>query len=201
MKTNKEVKPGDTFVRLSVLEQEGHVVALVNRPHVARNGRVVPTSEVNKTRRWWCYCDPELGGCDTIVSVREDLLLSGGTKSCGCLIHNSPNRRGKASPTVTVKGKEMTMKEAMKLCKVPYTEYLKRRKEGMSFEEAILTPPREKRRTYRGRYEVHGEMMSLSEAVRRYAKVSRQAVYLRLDAGMSIEDALGFERTDNKKNA
>ncbi len=34
---------------------------------------------------WKCYCDPELGGCSTILNIDGGSLRSGRTQSCGCL--------------------------------------------------------------------------------------------------------------------
>lgn len=58
--------------------------------------------------------------------------------------------------------------------------YLRRMKEGMTFEEAITTPLVIKRPKTGGKYCVFGEWMSLSQAVIRYGRVSRQTVYARM---------------------
>lgn len=54
------IKIGDTFGRLTVIEQADST----------KQGR----------RRWECRCD-----CGNIVVVRGNHLVSGNTKSCGCL--------------------------------------------------------------------------------------------------------------------
>lgn len=41
------------------------------------------TYKTNRTY-WLCYCNPELGGCGNITSVRADSLKGGEIKSCGC---------------------------------------------------------------------------------------------------------------------
>lgn len=39
---------------------------------------------INNRARWWCYCDPNLGGCGNKKSILSGNLMSGDIVSCGC---------------------------------------------------------------------------------------------------------------------
>ena len=55
-----------TFGRLSVIKK---------LPERNEHGKVI----------WECLCNPELGGCGSIIPVQTSHLNSGSTRSCGCL--------------------------------------------------------------------------------------------------------------------
>lgn len=51
-------------------------------------GRLVavwPTRLPSGRRGWFCWCDPETGGCGRTAEVLTERLTGGRTKSCGCL--------------------------------------------------------------------------------------------------------------------
>lgn len=195
---HEEIKPGERYgdTRLVPVEVIGHVKGV----RTERVGRRKVEVEFNKAREWMCFCDPTYGGCGNTKAIGEHLLKYGGAKSCGCLKEEWSEKvgvLGRQSPQVVVNGKTMTMKEAMQLCVVSVNEYSRRRAAGWDFERAILTPaepPRPRGKNKSGKYEVFGEKLSMAEAVRRYGKVTRQDVYLRLAKGWSLEDALTTPR-------
>lgn len=65
-----QIKVGDRFGRLVVLEE------------------VEPIYEKQKIRRYLCQCD-----CGNTKIVRYNNLLYGGTRSCGCLVHDGLGRK------------------------------------------------------------------------------------------------------------
>lgn len=98
--------------------------------------------------------------CGGYKTVLSYNLTAGATRSCGCL-QTEHRERQKAS------------RQARELAPKPKKK-----------------PAPTTRKRERGKYEVRGELITLSEAVRRYGAVTRQTVYARLTAGWDVETAL-----------
>lgn len=55
---------------------------------------VIEIDKVVKNRaRWWCYCDPNLGGCGNRKSILAGNLTNGDIVSCGCYKKEQNSRK------------------------------------------------------------------------------------------------------------
>lgn len=147
----------------------------------------------DKGEVWDCVCR-----CGQHKLVPERHLKSQLTKSCGCLKEAAWKRNaklGRGSPQITLdingSSRTLTLKAALKkYLRVSLSEYRRRRAEGWDYQAAIRTPHTRQVSDVKDTIKVFGEHLSRSEAVRRFAVVSRQQVYSRVKSGMSWEQAL-----------
>ena len=172
--SKRPVKLGSQFGRLKVIEHKGF--------------------STYGYATWLCICN-----CGNQVVVPTTLLTGNVTKSCGCLRKESSKERLKqiqGKVKVIYRGLEVNREEAIRQGNLPIYLVKERLKQGWSFDDAMDTPRGVDEFRRKGKYLVKGEVMTLTEAVKRFGKVSRQDVYLRLAKGWNLEEALFTPRAN-----
>lgn len=95
---------------------------------------VMERAGTNKHRQalWKCACSC---GNETILSTST--LKSGGTKSCGCLVHVVKPRLWKGDRTITYNGKTQTISEWAEEIGISYFTLYRRLSRGWDVERAL----------------------------------------------------------------
>lgn len=122
---------------------------------------------------WLCLC---LCGAEFEAQAQQ---IPSVRRTCGCF-----------QTFVKVNGKMLELSKAKQASGIRGSEIRRRRSLGWSWDKTLNTVDVVEPKKSIAMVTVFGEKLSVSEAVRKYGVVSRQAVYDRVNAGMGWEEAL-----------